>query len=149
MSLLYQDTYLVNLFNFGEEGTDYTKLSDNVIESIPNAGYNYANGWTFGNQFNNYLTAAEDPEKWAKFEAFNAAARPLDSLGFVPDATELQTELTAAQAITEKYDDVFRGYSTDIEGDIERLKADYEAVGINTLIAEIQRQYDEWRALYK
>lgn len=146
--LLYTDEFLVNLFNFGQEGVDYNFVSDGVIEFVEGSGYNFNSGWTFGNQFLNYITTYDDPQKWEKLEAFNEQGRPLDSLGFIPDTESIQTELAAMAGIGDKYGDLRRGFSKDVEGDIAKMIADYEAIGYQDALTVLQEQFDAWYAEY-
>lgn len=143
---LYFDSDLINIMVWGEEGTDYTKVSDNVISVISDSGWDWAQGWTVGDQFKNYLTDNEDPNKWQEFINFNEAGRPLVSLGFVPDTTQLQNEIVGCKAIRENFNDLFYGYSDNVDGDFERLADQYAAAGMNDLLAEFQRQFDAWKA---
>lgn len=148
IKLLYTDKEFVNLFVWGQEGTDYTKVDDNTVEIIGDSGWDWGQGWTMGNQFNDYLTTAEDPQKWQKFEEFNGQGKPLLSLGFMPDtsSTEVQTYIATLKASRENFFDLFQGYVDDIDGQYAELEAQYTAGGMNELIAEYQRQFDEFQA---
>ncbi|MDR1540605.1 MAG: ABC transporter substrate-binding protein [Clostridiales bacterium] len=148
IKLLYTDEKILNLFVWGEDGKDYNTVSPGIIELIPDSGWAWGQGWTMGNQFNNYLTTAEDPEKWKKFEEFNEAGRPVPSLGFIPDTTdtEMQTAIKAMKAVRENYTDLFFGYVDDIDGSFAKLESDYKAAGMDGLLAAYQKQFDEWKA---
>ncbi|MFV0401769.1 MAG: ABC transporter substrate-binding protein [Oscillospiraceae bacterium] len=149
IKLLYTDKEFVNIFVWGQEGTDYTKVDDNTVEIIGDSGWDWGQGWTLGNQFNDYLTTAEDPQKWEKFEEFNEQGKPLMALGFMPDSssTEIQTYISTLKATRDNFLDLLSfGYVDDIDGELARLEAQYNAAGMQELITEYQRQFDEWQA---
>lgn len=60
-----------------------------------------------------------------------AAIVPALSLGFQYDPTGINPIITAVQ---------------DVETDLPRLNAAFEAAGINEVIADVQAQYDAWKA---
>jgi putative aldouronate transport system substrate-binding protein len=144
---LYTDEKLLNIIVWGEEDKDYKTVKPGIIDPIQDSGWDWANGWTLGDQFKNFLTSNEDPDKWEKFNKFNEAGVPLSSLGFVPDTTDvdMQTWIAGVKAVRENYDDLRFGYVDDIDGTIKKMKADYEAAGINELVAAYQEQFDAWR----
>lgn len=151
LHLLYTDPYLINLFNFGEEGVDYVFAEDDEYGRIEilESGYNFNSGWTFGNQFLNLLTIFEEPDKWEKMEAFNEEARPLDSLGFFAELDEsgLRAQVSALDAVlNDKYTDLKEGRSKDVAGDLEKMRKDIEAIGYEDLGEALQAQFDEWYA---
>jgi putative aldouronate transport system substrate-binding protein len=146
IEMLYTDKYLNNLFVYGIENVHYKKVSDNVVTLTENTGYRAGNGWRFGDQFLNYLMDNEDPDKWNKFIEYNKSGLPLRSLGFSFDKTPVDTEHAACRAVTETYyKQLFTG-AVDVDSTVKRLEADYKAAGADIVIAEMQRQYDEWLA---
>jgi putative aldouronate transport system substrate-binding protein len=147
ISLLYTDAVLLNIIINGEEGVDYEVLSPGVIQRLE-TGWSYSHGWTMGDQFKNFLTHTEDPDKWNQFIAFNEAGRPLPALGFVVDATgaEMQTWVNGIRAVRDGFGDLFRGYIDDVDGEFARMRAEYEAAGLNELIAAVQEQFDTFLA---
>ena len=106
--------------------------------------------WTLGNQLLNYVTTDEDPDKWAHYQVFNDNAIPSPTLGFVTDLTDpdVQTLIATLTAIMERYWDLFNGLIplSQFDSTVEQMKSELDAGGIDDLIAEIQRQFDEWRA---
>ena len=146
IELLYTDKYVKNLLNYGLEDVHYKKLSDNVIELIDpaNSGYNPGHGWKFGDQFKDYLMSNEDPQKWEKFLAYNDEGLALNSLGFVFDKTNVETQISACKNVVQAYyKQLFTG-SVEVEPTVKQFDAELKAAGVDDLIAEMQRQYDEW-----
>lgn len=147
IELLYTDKYLKNLLNYGIENVHYKKISDNVIELIDpqNSGYNPGHGWKFGDQFKDYLMSNEDPQKWEKFLEFNEQGLVLNSLGFVFDKTNVESQISACKNVVQTYyKQLFTG-SVEVEPTVEQFEKELKAAGVDELIAEMQRQYDEWR----
>ncbi|MDR0294451.1 MAG: ABC transporter substrate-binding protein [Oscillospiraceae bacterium] len=150
LNLLYTDKNLINILVWGEEGVDwnFTDQGKGIIEKVADSGYAWSQGWTMGNQFNNYLLSNEDPDKWQKFLDFNAAGHPLPALGFVPDTSDMdmQTAIAGMRAARENFADLFRGYVDDVDGEFAKLQEQYKAAGMDDLIAKYQTQFDAWRA---
>jgi putative aldouronate transport system substrate-binding protein len=150
--LMYSDPVLVNLIVFGEAGIDYEYVNQRagIVRLLP-SGWDYAGmGWTIGNQFFNYLTEDEDPNKWNDFIAFNEAGVPLPSLGFVADRTDvnLQTYLATIDAVMERYKDLTDAFvhPNDVPAQYDAFYADLVAAGLYQAQAILQGQFDAWRA---
>jgi len=148
--LMYTDANLVNMFVFGEEGIDFEYIDQaNGIIRLIDSGWDFGSmGWTFGNQFLNYLTEDEDPDKWEQFIAFNESARSLPSLGFVADRTDtdLETWLANVTATMERFEDLIRGFvpPDQVDATFDRLYNEVVAAGKYEILEELQRQFDEW-----
>jgi putative aldouronate transport system substrate-binding protein len=126
------------------------KVSDNMIKPGPAIDqYNLGMGWMFGNQFINYLNSNEDPKKWEKFVAYNKAALPLKSLGFSFDPAPVKTEIATAKGVWKEFIPALETGTVDADKGIADATAKYKAVGIDTIMAEVQKQYDAWLAKKK
>lgn len=144
------DPVLNNLINFGIEGTHYTKVSDGVITATAdNAKYNPGLGWAFGNQFINYLWDSEDPEKWAKFEQFNADSMPTKTLGFVLNTEPIKTEIAQCTNVWNQYVPSLETGTSDPEKLVPEAIQALKDAGVDKIIAEMQKQLDEWVAANK
>lgn len=73
INLLHTDQEIINLLNFGIEGTHFT-LNGNVMTQTEKSGQ-YAPGvaWELGNQFLNYVWSSEAPDKWEQFKSSTKA----------------------------------------------------------------------------
>ena len=147
IALLYTDKTLVNLLVWGVEGTDYTKVSDNIIE-LKDSNWKPGHGWTMGNQLNDYLLTTENPKKWELFKEFNAVARPLDTLGFVADSSDvrIQSILANLRAIEQTMFDLQTGYVDDVDGAFADFESQFKAAGLDEALAYYQKQIDEFFA---
>lgn len=149
LNLLESDPYLINLILFGIEGVHYTfadaeagiiEITQQGVDSYPMKG----NAWMFGNQFMNYITTEEAPDKWDQFKAFNDTGIPVVSLGFNFKITpEIAPILTNVRNVKEEYNALFVG-QLDPSVAAPEFNAALEAAGIQQLIDEVQAQFDAW-----
>ena len=145
LELFNTDPVLNNMINFGLEGTHYEKVADNVIKAGPdNAKYNQGLGWMFGNQFINYLWDNEDPEKWAKFEAFNASSSPTKTLGFVFNSEPVKTQVAQCSNVWDQYLPGLETGTVDPEEVLPQFVQALKDAGADEIIAEKQAQLDAW-----
>lgn len=150
LELFNTDPYFNNLINFGIEGEHYDKVSDNVIKAGANQNkYNLSLGWAFGNQFLNYLWESEDTEKWDKFEAFNEEAKPTQTLGFVFNTDNVQTEIAQCANVWKQYVPGLETGKLDPEEMLPVAIEAMKAAGSDTIIQEKQAQLDAWVAATK
>ncbi|MDG0791406.1 ABC transporter substrate-binding protein [Cohnella ginsengisoli] len=150
LNLLYSDKTLLNMIDWGIEGKHYVKKSDNIIdfpEGITSANVAYSaqgDQWIFGNQFNSYLFANEDPKKWDNFKAFNDAATISKALGFVFDPTPVQNEISACLNTYNQYSKGLFTGTLDLNKYLPELTKKLKANGMDKIIAEKQKQLDAW-----
>ncbi|ALS29068.1 ABC transporter substrate-binding protein [Paenibacillus cisolokensis] len=145
LNLLNTDPYLRNLLNYGIEGVHYNKLSEDTYEPIPDSGYSMAS-FTLGNMFLLYKLKDDPADKWEQYEAFNNSAKNAPLLGFQFDPTNVMTELANVKNAVDEFGPALNTGSVDpaemLPKAIEKLKAQ----GLDKIIAEVQKQLDEWRA---
>jgi putative aldouronate transport system substrate-binding protein len=143
INLINTDKELFNLLKFGLEGQDYVKTGDNRIEKKPDA---YAlPGWQFGNEFNSYLLPGQPDDVWEETKKLNESAMidPLISFSF--DRKNVESEIAQLSAVSKEYSSILTNGLDDPE---KMLKAEMDkrkAAGHDKVMAEIQRQLDEWR----
>lgn len=144
IEMLYTDPVLKNMMNFGVENKDWKFIGTNTIEIIPNSGYVSSGGWRFGDSFKDYLMANENPNKAQLWTEYNKQGIPLINLGFVFDSTNVANEIAACKDIVQTYyKQLFTG-SVDPDPAVKKFEADLKAAGCDTVIAEMQKQFDEW-----
>jgi putative aldouronate transport system substrate-binding protein len=147
INLLHTDVYLNNLMNYGIEGKHYMKVNEHMIRPTENTqNYNPGSNWMFGNQFLNYVWDSENPEKWNSFRQFNQDAKISPGLGFVFNGDAVMAEVAAVGNVNRQYQTALETGSVDVDKVlpeyIERLKA----AGIEKIIAEKQKQFDQFLA---
>ncbi|MGG1637573.1 ABC transporter substrate-binding protein [Paenibacillus sp. FSL K6-3182] len=150
LNMLYTDAKLLNMLDWGIEGTHYVKKADNVIDypegvTAETQGYPSPGGWMFGNQFISYLWANEDADKWEQFEKFNESSERSIALGFTFDEAPVKAEKAAVGNVDKEFQMVLNsGAVDDVEGTIAKYKAKRNAAGYQKILEEQQRQLDEW-----
>lgn len=154
LNLMYTDKDIVNLFNWGIEGTHYVVQSDNVIDfpegvDAATSGYSMNMGYLFGNQFLSHVFTGNDPNIWKETEAFNESAIKSKALGFTFDATPVKTEYAAVTNVVTQYKLPLETGSVDPDVVLPEFISKLKSAGIEKVIAEKQRQLDEWAATSK
>ena len=146
VELFNTDKYLNNLVNFGIEGVNYKKLSENRIAPIKNSGYdNVSMQWMFGNIFENYLMENEDENKYQILEEFNKSGKPSEYLGFIPDFSNVSVEQGACKNVVSEYHKMITYGASDYKTELPKYIKKLKQAGIDKIVEEVQKQYDDWK----
>ena len=151
LNLMHSDPTLVNLMLFGEEGVNYTKVNDTQVEIIPDANWYGVHGgaWTVGNTKLQYVLTSEDPEKNALLQSYADDAVATASLGFRFVKDNVADQIAAVSGVIKEYANPMMCGSVDpadpAQG-LEALKAALADAGMADILAEVQTQYDAWKA---
>ncbi|WP_372631592.1 ABC transporter substrate-binding protein [Cohnella sp.] len=150
LNLMYEDENIVNLFSWGIEGTHYVKVQDKIIKypegkDANSVGFNSLQ-WMFGNQFKAYVLESNDPEIWSKMKEFNESATPSKALGFIFDGSNVKTEYAAVSNVINEYKLSLETGSVDPDKILPQFIDKLQAAGIDKIVAEKQKQLDEWAA---
>lgn len=157
LNLLHTDKHLVNLFDFGVEGRQYVKVDgkDNFIK-LPDgvatrADTGWAPGieWMFGNQTITYLWEGESADKWEKFKEYNNRAHKVKSFGFNFNTEAVKTEVSVVNNILKEYRPMLETGTLDADKVLNEYNGKLKANGIEKIRAEVQKQYDAWKAKAK
>lgn len=148
LELMNTDRYLNNLLNYGIEGEHYTFVDEEagVIESIPNSGYAPNMQWALQNQFLTYLFPTEDPDKWAKYEAFNETGKLSPTIGFAASQDNIRTQLASLSNAQEQYNALLQRGLVDPNELREEVLATLEAAGVADAEADLTAQVREFLA---
>ncbi|CAM3530463.1 MULTISPECIES: ABC transporter substrate-binding protein [Paenibacillus] len=146
LNLLNTDVYLRNLVDSGIEGVHYKKLSENVMENLPESKNYDMPTFSLGNVMLTYLNP-EDPEnKWEEFKKFNESGKPAPLLGFNFDPTKVSTELAAVNNVKEEFWAPLMTGTVNPEEYLPKANEKLKAAGLDKIIAEAQSQIDAWKA---
>jgi len=150
LNLLYTDKEVLNLFKWGVEGKHYVKVSDNVIDypagvTAANVGYSL-NTLIIPNHFIGYTMKSEDPNLWQNVKEFNQTTEKSKALGFSYNASALKNETAALSNVVEQYKRVLETGSVDPADKLPEFIDKLKKAGIEKVIAEKQKQLDEWAA---
>ncbi|MBC8081510.1 MAG: ABC transporter substrate-binding protein [Gorillibacterium sp.] len=151
LNLFFKDKNMLTLFNFGVEGTHYVMNNGQIdqpsgITPQTNPFY-HDNMWQIGNQMLNYTRVGEDINKYQNYEKFNEfiSSRPSNMLGFTFDSEPVKNELIAMDNIRKTYDPGFTTGQLDPDKEVPNMIKKLKAAGLDKVMAETQKQYDEWR----
>ncbi|MGO4548250.1 ABC transporter substrate-binding protein [Paenibacillus sp. 2TAB23] len=153
LELMYTDKELANLFLWGIEGKHYVKESDNIIKypegiSATTVGYTIQT-WMVPNQSIGYIRTTDLPNVWELTAEANKNAIKSKALGFAFNSEPVKNEITALQNVIEQYRKALESGTFDPADKLEELRDKLKASGIDKVIAEKQKQLDEWAATNK
>lgn len=158
IELLNTDQYLATLMHFGIEGKSWTDTdNDGVLEfdgtgndpSLSNSEKYWYNWYGFAL---GAMTASKAPAGYpADFAQavyqMNKNGVTSGNLGFAFDASNVQTELAACNAVMDEYMGIFNyGTAEDLDATIDEFVQKLKSNGLDTIIAECQAQLTTWRA---
>ena len=143
---------LANLINYGIEGVHYEKVSEHIID-YPE-GVDASNvGWgiqivSFGDSSQIYQRAPFTEEWYDTLDEYSAENAELSqAFGYVFDTTPVRTQVAAVSSVVGEYNPTLMcGMVEDVEARVEEFREALKTAGIDEIIAENQRQFDEWRA---
>lgn len=149
LNLLYTNKDVLNLLDWGIEGEHYVFTEDGHITypegvDATNSGYNVNMTWAFGYTFNSHIWEGNSLTMWEDSKAAlkNSAISP--TMGFTYDSTPVTNEVAALANVTAEFRLGLETGSMDpsnLATFIEKL----EEAGIDNVMAEKQKQLDEWR----
>ncbi len=153
LDYIYGSPEVMNLLNWGEEGTDYVvEDEENGIINYPdgvtadNAGYSFNCGWELPNQFIAYKWDGSDPQLWDKMQEFNASGIESKALGFVFDNSEYADQVSALNNVISQYNGALSSGSGDPEELLPQFLEALDDAGIDDVIAAKQEQLDAFLA---
>ena len=145
-TVMWTDPEIFNMMLFGIEGEHYNKVGENRVEMIADSGYDRSSfGWMLGNQFNAWLLPGQDDAVWVESEKINRSAKVSNMAGFVLNSEPIATEIAQIDAVVKEYDKMYL-YADDVAAWAEEYAAKLRAAGAQTVIDEVQKQVDAWRA---
>lgn len=132
-----------NMLFFGLEGQDY-ELVDGRVKTLPDCWI--ASAWMLGNQFNAMLTVNDVEGVWEETMKGNEEAALDPLFGFVPDRSEIETEMATCEAIWLEYKDILYYGLQDYTVALPEMLDKMNKAGLEKVTAELQSQVDEFLA---
>ncbi|MBC7958718.1 MAG: ABC transporter substrate-binding protein [Vallitaleaceae bacterium] len=146
LEVVNSDKEIYNLLVFGIEGTHYD-LVDGFVQVREDSKYKM-NGvaWAIGNQFNALYQVGQAPDTWEITKKLNDDAKVSALRGFTFNPEAVQTEIAQTTAVNDEFGKMlyFRGDNRD--GLFDDYREKLKNAGNDAVIAEYQRQVDEWSA---
>lgn len=140
---LNTDKEFYNLISFGIEGKHYEKIGENRIKTIDGSGYNPDASWKFGKVFNAYLYEGQPDNTWEETERINDECKKSPILGFVPDTSSIELQLSQCASVLSEYKSIDTGAVSEESYIRERQDKLYQA-GLQEIYDEISKQITEF-----
>lgn len=145
LNLFWAKPELFNELLFGLEGVHYKKVGEERVEVIEGTEWNlWKNDWLYGNQFIRWHVPGEADDHWDLVKELNTSSKMSPFRGFVSDISEFQVELAQIAAVEGEYKNYW--LRDNWEELAKERKEKLKAAGIETVVAEVQKQLDEWLA---
>ncbi len=133
-------------------GLGYWNDWTNFVEGEDDGNYKYHqnSGWSLGNQFQSYVwnNGTKDKDYWNKLQHHNDWAQYSPAYGFMWDASNYQTQITALQNALETYRPALEtgsvGGAANVESTLKALNDALYAAGLQEVMDAKQAQLDEW-----
>ncbi len=146
MGLLYTDSTLADMYTFGIEGEDFTYDSNHQVEQTSEK-YNHSM-WESASATIVTPLSNEPANKADLYKDFNGGANTSCAAGFRFDKTPVDAQYTACSGLFEQYGFVLENGgvpAADVDAYIEQYQAALDEAGYQDVLAEFQRQYNEWK----
>lgn len=151
LNLIMTNADLANLMNYGIEGVHYEKVSDHIIDypegvDASNIGYGIQIV-SFGDSSQIYQRAPFTEEWYETLDEYSAENAALSqAFGYTFDTSSVRTQVAAVSSVVGEYNpSLMCGMVDDVQGRVGEFREALKAAGIEEIIAENQRQFDEWR----
>lgn len=141
------DTELFNLLAYGLEGLNYKKVSENKIETFTPSTYSMY-PWVIGNALNAWDTQTSVPgynefTKNVLNNPENLDKRESPFKNFKFDTSNIKGIMAQINSILGEYKDLDMGVSANWEERCTEMEQKLARVGVDKVVAELQRQLDE------
>ena len=152
LNMIMTNADLANLMNYGIEGKHYEKVSDRIIKNPEGVDFSNAE---WGMQICSYGDSAQIyhkvpfTEEWYDEVADYSIEKsvPSKAFGYVFNTDSVRTQVAAVTSVVAEFNpSLMCGLVEDVESRVAEFNAALETAGINDIIAENQRQFDEWLA---
>ncbi|MNC08728.1 hypothetical protein D3C75_563280 [compost metagenome] len=96
-----------------------------------------------------YLHADDPADKWDAFKKFNDSSKEAPTFGFAFDPTPVKTEVAAINNVTKEFMPALYTGSVDPKTYLPKAAKKFKEAGLDKVIAEVQKQLDEWNQTKK
>jgi putative aldouronate transport system substrate-binding protein len=147
IELLNTNKELYRLLSYGIEGKHYNLVDKDkgVIELIKDSGYWPNTAWMFGNQFNGFYLSKDDVGNFEKTIEMNNTAKASPTLGFNFNADPVKTEIAQTTSVYKEYKDILMSGTGDPAKTLPEFLDKLKKAGADKIVAEKQKQIDEWK----
>lgn len=150
LELVNTDKYINNLLIYGIKDIHYTKVKgkNDIIQFTENhERYYYEIPWILGNVKNTYSFTETERKGKQEISIKNQMGQVDTTMGFVFDFTPVQEQIQKCELIWDPYVHYLSIGLYDPEVYVPIVLKSLEDCGSKEIIAEMQRQLDEWKNL--
>lgn len=143
IELVNTDTKLRDMLWYGLEGDNFEYVDENGVQKVQKLN----NDWTMAayTQGTFFVATPEyGSNGYSEIVALNEAATVSPAMGFAPDTTEIADTMANLAAIKANYSSMF-STGADIS-QVAPMMEEMRANGFDEVLAEVNRQYQEWLA---
>ncbi len=146
---MYKNPDLVNTMYYGVEGTDWN-MENGFITGVDgssafmNCGTSQTMIW--GNYFISSPTAGNEADSITKAYEYTKSGKGVRTLGFLFDTTPVADEWAAIQSVLGEYQEGLEFGILDPETELPKFISKLKDAGVDSFIAEKQKQLDAWAA---
>lgn len=148
LNMMYTDSRIINLMSYGIEGVHYQVLENGVFSFMDGQ---HPGNCTYhdmlGNCCNKVLRGlwiTENPDLHTGIIEHNANDKKSAALGFVFDSGSVINQITEINNVCEKYRHGIESGAMDAAETIPAFLQELKDAGIDVVIAEKQKQLNEW-----
>ncbi|MDO4274593.1 MAG: ABC transporter substrate-binding protein [Eubacteriales bacterium] len=156
LNLLYTDKTLPNLLAYGTHGNDYEFTDSNCDEirlfALDNASLEKPikiRNYLVGNQYLCYRLEGFPEDIWDQAVMYDQNALISNGYGFEFDDTPVSRQVQTCQKIVDLYDPLLMYGTPDAKEVLASFREELKEAGIGHIIAEKQKQFNEWKAKEK
>lgn len=152
---MYSNAELYQILCSGIEGEHYVDNGDGTVSYPEGVSDAQGNSYftmipgTFGHSANRlvYTNESTDPDYFKKQLEANEGVPFSSSYGFVYDSSNVASQVTACTNVIARYTRALESGSVDPTTELPKFIQKLKEAGIDDIIAEKQRQLDEWLKL--
>ena len=117
-----------------------------MIKKNPDMPYYFAN-WGLGNVFNSYLEEGQAEDTWVATKEINDNAERSPLLGFNPNLDNLKPQVASCKSVIDEFLEALDFGIVDVDSVYPQFVNKLKASGADEIIAEVQKQIDEWQKI--
>lgn len=152
LNLIWEDRELSNLLAFGIEGLDYEVTKNpGTDERFVDAANGNDVKWAIWHNWLGPLWDQWDSD-WNSTESLvlrqnlNKSAQKSPIIGFLPDLSDLKTEVAMCSSIKTECETILKsGSEPDFDTYYAEMKGRYEEAGLYDIVDAFNKQYKEWK----
>lgn len=151
LDCLYNNEELVNLLDWGQKDVDYRVIDeDNGIIAYPEGmdavttGYHLSQYWELPMKYDHYIWEAYSREDMDEERKLDKTVMSSNAVGFMYNFSELTDEITALNDIKRAYLPLIVSGVADPEKILPEFNQKLYEAGLQKVMDEKQRQFNEW-----